>query len=134
MLDRGDELELVLQKGQHEDVLAHFRAILQDELKSVAAILAKCHTIWVIGDLFPPNRSQLSGSILNNFAVAVSDYTQGKQKPLVIELRAKSAPADATEDKQRSPADARYVPTSRSNGGHGIKEQIARGVGSIAAG
>jgi len=122
------------QKGQQEDVLAHFRAILRDELKPVAAILAKCHTIWVIGDLFPPNRSQLSGSILNNFAVAVSDYTQGKEKPLVIELRAQSAPAGATEDSKGPQAAARYVPTSRSNGDHGIKEQITQVVGSIAAG
>jgi hypothetical protein len=121
------------QKGQQEEALAHFRAILQDELNTVAGILAKCHTIWVIGDLFPPNKSQLSGSVLNDFAVAVSDYTGGKEKPLVIELKAKPAPGGATDDGQRPQAAARYVPTSRSNGGHGVTEQIAKLVGSSAA-
>lgn len=102
------------QRDQHEDVLAHFRAILDDELKSVAGILAKCHTIWVIGDLFSPNKTQLAGSVLNDFAVAVSDYTGGKDKPLVIELRAQPAPDGAIDDSQPQAA-ARYVPTSRSN-------------------
>ena len=119
------------QKDQKEDVLAHFRAILDDELKSVAGILAKCHTIWVIGDLFPPNKSQLSGGILNDFAVAVSDYTRGKEKPLVIELRARSAPGTATDDGERPQAAARYVPTSRSNG-HSAAEQITQALGSAA--
>ena len=123
---------IAAQKGQQEDVLAHFRAILQDELNPVAGILSRCHTIWVIGDLFPPTKSRLSGSVLNNFAVAVSDYTGGKDKPLVIELRAKSAPGGATHDGQRPQAAARFVPTSRSNGGHSVTEQVAQAVGSSA--
>src|SRR6266699_928129 len=106
------------QRDQHEDVLDHFRGILNDELKSVAPVLANCHTVWVIGDLCPPGKTQLAGEVLNKFAAAVSDYVEGKEKPLVIELRAKSAAKTAAGDSERlgPEAAARYVPTSRSNG------------------
>ncbi len=106
------------QRNQHEDVLDHFRGILNDELRSVAPVLANCHTIWVIGDLCPPGQTQLAGDVLNNFAVAVSDYVKGKEKPLVIELRANS-PVKTAEGGDRArvgpEAAARYVATSRSN-------------------
>lgn len=114
------------QRDDHEDVLAHFRAILDDELKSIAEILARCHTVWVIGDLGAPGETKLAGNILNNFAVAVSDYTQGKDKPLVIELQAESL-AGTVDQPQ---ADARYVPTSRSN--DGTTAQISEALGSGA--
>jgi hypothetical protein len=108
------------QRDRHEDVLGHFRAILRDELEPVAEVLAKCHTVWVIGDLSPPGNSQFVGDILDQFAVAVSDYTKGEEKPLVIELRAKSAADAAGSDRPQ--AAARYVSTARSNGDKAMTE------------
>jgi hypothetical protein len=121
------------QRDQHEDVLDHFRGILKDELKSVAPVLANCHTVWVIGDLCPPDKTQLAGEVLNKFAVAVSDYVKGKEKPLVIELRAKSAARAAAGDSERlgPEAAARYVPTSRSNDDDAMA-QISKALGSGA--
>jgi hypothetical protein len=108
------------QRDQHQDVLDHFRGILNDELKSVAPILANCHTVWVIGDLCPPGNTLLVGDVLDQFAVAVSDYTKGEQKPLVIELKAKDAAATPGSDKPE--AAARYVSTARSGSNDAVME------------
>jgi hypothetical protein len=115
------------QRDQHENVLDYFQGILNDELKSVAAVLANCHTIWVIGDLCPPGKTQLAGEVLNKFAIAVSDYVKGTEKPLVIELHAKSAAPTAAGPE----AAARYVATSRSNGDNATG-QISKALGSTA--
>jgi hypothetical protein len=119
------------QRDQHEDVLGHFRGILSDELKPVAEVLAKCHTVWIIGDLSRPGNSQLVGDILDRFAVAVSDYTKGEEKPLVIELRAKSAAGAAGTDSARPQAAARYVSTARSDGDEAMGE-TSKALGSGA--
>jgi hypothetical protein len=119
------------QRDGHENVLDHFRGILNGELQSIAPILAKCHTVWVIGDLCPPGNTLLVGDVLDQFAVAVSDYAGGEQKPLVIELQAKPAPGTLTGDAERREAAARYVPTSRSNGDDALA-QISKALGSAA--
>ena len=100
------------QRDHPEQFLGYFRGILSDELKSVAEVLARCHTVWVIGDLSRPGDTRLVGDILDQFAVAVSDYTKGKEKPLVIELRGKSGAAGS--DSEMPQAAARYVSTTRS--------------------
>jgi hypothetical protein len=117
------------QRGQHEDILTHFRGILSDELRPVAGILARCHTVWVIGDLSPPGNTQLIGDVLDQFAVAVSDYTKGEEKPLVIELRAKPAADAANGDGARPQAAARYVTTNRTDSDQAMAE-IVKAVGS----
>ena len=50
-------------------------------------MLARCHTVWVIVGLCPPGSTLLAGDVLDQFAVAVSDYTKGEEKPPVIELK-----------------------------------------------
>jgi hypothetical protein len=117
------------QRDQHQEVLGHFRGILNDELKSVAPILARCHTVWVIGDLSPPGNTLLVGDVLDQFAVAVSDYTKGEQKPLVLELKARSAAGASAGDKPE--AAARYVSTSRS-GGNDAMAEFSKALGSGA--
>jgi hypothetical protein len=104
------------QREQHQDVLDHFRGILNNELKSVAPVMARCHTVWVIGDLCPPGSTLLVGDVLDQFAVAVSDYTKGEQKPLVIELRDKPEAGVAGRRAAQPEAAARYVSTARSDG------------------
>ena len=90
-------------------------------------MLARCHTVWVIGGLCPPGNTLLAGDVLNQFVVAVSDYTKGEEKPPVIELKAKSA-AGAAE--ATVPA-ARYVSKSRSDGGDALTE-FSKALGSRA--
>ena len=119
------------QRDGHENVLDHFRGILNGELKSIAPVLAKCHTVWVIGDLCPPGNTLLVGDVLDQFAVAVSDYAKGEQKPLVIELQAKLASGTLPGDAERPEAATRYVPTSRSGAGD-VSAQISQALGSAA--
>jgi hypothetical protein len=101
------------QRDQSAAILEHFRNILNQELKPIAGVLAKCHTVWVIGDLYPPGSTVLVGGFLDEFAKAVSEYCQGKQKPLVIELKV-PAPAEAADSKPQPTAEARYVETLTS--------------------
>ena len=110
------------QRDQHQDVLDHFRGILNDELKSIAPVLARCHTVWVIGDLSPPGSRLLVGDVLDRFAIAVSDYTKGEQKPLVIELRDKPQSGVATSGTAQPEAAARYVDTARSDANNAMAE------------
>jgi hypothetical protein len=121
------------QRNQHQDILQHFRGILDDELRSIAPVLARCHTIWVIGDLCPTDDDTLLvGNVLDQFALAVSDYTQGQEKPLVIELKARPPAGAAAGDGAKPEAAARYVSTARSDGGDAMAE-ISKAVGSGAA-
>jgi hypothetical protein len=128
------------QRDQQEAILDHFRGILNQELKPIADVLAKCHTVWVIGDLGPPGSTRLAGEVLDEFARAVSDYSRGERSPLVIELRSipaaapagaaadadavragaasggvASAAVTAAGDKAWPTADARYVSMNRSD-------------------
>jgi hypothetical protein len=107
------------QRSEHAALLGHFRGILNEELKPIATILARCHTIWIIGDLCPSGNTMLVGDVLNQFAREISDYTKGERKPLVIELRARPAPAAAGRD--RLEAAARYISTARSEGEDALK-------------
>lgn len=116
------------QRDHHGDILDHFRGILNGELSSVAPVLARCHTVWVIGDLCGPGNTMLAGDVLDQFAVAVSDYTKGEQKPLVIELRAKPAPEVAGADAARPEAAARYISTARS--GDDANAEVSKAIGS----
>jgi hypothetical protein len=117
------------QRDQQQDVLDHFRGILNDELKSIAPILARCHTVWVIGDLSPPGSRLLVGDVLDRFAIAVSDYTKGEQKPLVIELRDKPQSGVATSGTAQPQAAVRYVDTARSDADNAMAE-ISKALGS----
>jgi hypothetical protein len=112
------------QRDQQEAILEPFRGILNRELKPIADVLAKCHTVWVIGDLGPPGSTLLAGDVLDEFARALSDYSRGERKPLVIELKsiptagaegAAAVASAATGDGPRPEADARYINTSRSD-------------------
>jgi hypothetical protein len=123
------------QRDQQEDILGHFRGILNQELKPIADVLAKCHTVWVIGDLGPPGSTLLAGDVLDEFARAVSDYARGERKPLVIELKsisaveaaagATAAAAGAAGDRPQPQANARYVSTSRSDINSGVTSRIS---------
>ena len=65
---------------------ARFTAMLQRDLASVAGVLKRCHTVWVLGDLCPPPpRGQLS-AVLADFAKAVARYCESSSDPLVVEL------------------------------------------------
>jgi hypothetical protein len=71
----------------------------------------------------------LVGDVLDQFAVAVSDYTKGEQKPLVIELRDKPRLRLAGSDAAQPEAAVRYVSTARSDADDAMAE-ISKALGS----
>jgi hypothetical protein len=73
------------EPGREANV-ARFKAMLQNELGTVAGALNRCHTVWVIGDLCPPPPRGQFGTVLNEFAKAVAEYCGSLCEPLVVEL------------------------------------------------
>ncbi len=66
--------------------LARFSAILKNDLKSIAGVLAQCHTVWVIGDLRPSDEGGTLPDTLDDFAKAIREYCSGKRPAVVVEL------------------------------------------------
>jgi hypothetical protein len=73
------------EPGREANV-ARFKAMLQNELGTVAGVLSRCHTVWVIGDLCPPPPRGQFDTVLSEFAKAVAAYCGSKCEPLVVEL------------------------------------------------
>jgi hypothetical protein len=68
---------------RREANIERFKAMLQSELGTVAGVLKRCHTVWVVGDLSPPPpRGQFSAALTK----AVAAYCGGSSDPLVVEL------------------------------------------------
>ncbi len=66
-----------------------FRQLLEGGLRAIAPVLAKCHTVWVIGDLRPDGQTAMAGEALNGFAKVVAEFCDAKQDVLVVELSAR---------------------------------------------
>jgi hypothetical protein len=60
--------------------LSKFQQLLEDKLANVAAVLAKCFTVWVIGDLRPKGQTTITGETLNQFARAIAMRRQARRK------------------------------------------------------
>ena len=66
--------------------IQRFEMMLGNQLKSVAPVLSRCHSVWVVGDLTPPLPPQQFSQLLNEFAKAVAQYCSASTNPLVVEL------------------------------------------------
>ncbi len=66
--------------------IQRFEMMLKNQLKSVASVLSRCHTVWVVGDLTPPLPPQQFSQLLNEFARCVAQYCDASADPLVVEL------------------------------------------------
>jgi|PersoiStandDraft_1058852.scaffolds.fasta_scaffold09554_3 hypothetical protein len=73
------------EPGREANV-ARFKTMLQNELGTVAGVLKRCHTVWVLGDLSPPPPRGQFDTVLNEFAKAVAAYCESSSDPLVVEL------------------------------------------------
>jgi hypothetical protein len=77
---------IALNEEGREASLERFKTMLQNDLGTVAGVLRRCHTIWVLGDLCPPPpRNQLE-TVLAQFAKAVADYCKSSSDPMIVEL------------------------------------------------
>ena len=54
-------------------------------------MLAKCHTVWVIGDLRANGQSAMKGGTLDDFARAITKLCDAELPALVVELSNEAA-------------------------------------------
>jgi hypothetical protein len=74
-----------------------FQKLLDTHLAAVAPVLAKCLTVWVIGDLRRDGPTAIVGKSLDQFARVIADFCQARlegrdpkgKKFLVVELSRK---------------------------------------------
>jgi hypothetical protein len=76
---------IATQEREQRANLEQFRNLLNTGLAAIAPVLARCHTVWVIGDLHPEGQT-IVGPVLDEFARVISDFCQGGREALVIEL------------------------------------------------
>jgi hypothetical protein len=78
---------------------AQFEAVLKSKLGSIADVLAKCHTVWVVGDLSSGDQTSMAGETLNQFARVIGRFCRAAKDVLVIELSRTSAPPLPSQPK-----------------------------------
>jgi hypothetical protein len=88
--DIGPLISAKTQAGQAD--LGQFQLTLAHGLGPIAAMLAKCHTVWVIGDLRAAGQSAMKGQALDDFARVIGEFCKAQQPVLVVELSAVPAP------------------------------------------
>jgi hypothetical protein len=90
---------IAAQEADQRANLEKFRRVLQDDLATVKSVLSRCHTVWVIGDLRPDGKSARMGETLDEFACAIAEFCNAKEKPLVVELSEVPEPSPGTRGK-----------------------------------
>jgi hypothetical protein len=105
---------IATQEQARQANLERFRKLLRTDLAAVASVLAKCHTVWVIGDLRPGGQTTMVGSVLDDFAHEIAGFCNAQQPALVIELSEiqKPVPVDGGRpavEGQTRPAQLRNV-------------------------
>jgi hypothetical protein len=74
--------------------IERFKRLL-NRLEPLAAALAKCHTVWVVGDLDPAS-NQASGPFLNDLAREIGKFCGATGQVLVVELSEPQTEPSAT--------------------------------------
>ncbi|MGZ5805428.1 MAG: hypothetical protein ACXWJT_14805, partial [Xanthobacteraceae bacterium] len=85
------------QEEEQRANLEQFRKILNNGLANIAPVLARCHTVWVIGDLHTEGQTTLVGHVLDEFARVVAEFCKGQREALVVELS--GAPETRPDDQ-----------------------------------
>ncbi|HEY7285375.1 MAG TPA: hypothetical protein VH497_08025 [Vicinamibacterales bacterium] len=67
-----------------DDHLEQFRLVLATQLGPIRSVLARCHTVWVIGDA--RRDGQVSADALDQFAREIKQFCDAKKNALVVEL------------------------------------------------
>ena len=86
------------REQQQRADLEKFRNAVHHDLAAIKGVLARCHTVWVIGDLCPDGKTAKAANGLSQFAGVVTDFCGAKQEPLVVAL---SDPPPAPETTER---------------------------------
>jgi hypothetical protein len=84
-----DDIGPVLAPAAGGAYAAYLRQVLNDCLATVRAVLARCHTIWVIGDPWGDGRISSEDRALDELADVIRDFCTVEGKPpklLVVQL------------------------------------------------
>ncbi len=82
--------------------LKQFELTLKHGLGPIAAVLAKCHTVWVIGDLRANGQSAMKGGTLDDFARAITKLCDAELPALVVELSNDAAAGTGPEAPRKT--------------------------------
>jgi hypothetical protein len=96
---------LAADEPNREANLDRFKRLLQKDLGLIAAVLRRCHTVWVWGDLRPTPASERMADVLDEFAEAVAEYCNSPHDAFVIELGPRTVrpvPPSAKADAMRT--------------------------------
>ena len=91
-----------------------FKQVLDSGLSAVVDVLARCHTVWVVGDLRAGSDTEIKGPTLDDFAAVIAGFCKAKQPALVVELSAapgadQESPVPSKPEGPPRPAQVRYV-------------------------
>jgi hypothetical protein len=76
---------LTTNAQNNDDLVGQFRLVLAEQLRSIRAVLARCHTVWVLGDAQRDGR--ISEKALNDFAFTIKEFCNARpNETLVVEL------------------------------------------------
>jgi hypothetical protein len=76
------------REQQQRADLEKFQKAVHHDLAAIKSVLARRHTVWVIGDLRPNGETATVTNSLGQFAGVVADFCDAEQQPLVVELSA----------------------------------------------
>ena len=76
------------REQQQRADLEKFQKAVHHDLATIKSVLARRHTVWVIGDLRPNGETATVANSLDQFGGVVADFCDAKQQPLVVELSA----------------------------------------------
>jgi hypothetical protein len=96
IIDDNGPLIAAQENEQHAN-LEKFQKLLDADLAAVAPVLAKCHSVWVIGDLRANGETATVGNSLDKFARTIAKFCKAERHPLVVELSEPPAPFVAAE-------------------------------------
>jgi len=74
------------REQQQRADLEKFQKAVHHDLATIKSVLARRHTVWVIGDLRPNGETATVANSLDQFGGVVADFCDAKQQPLVVEL------------------------------------------------
>jgi hypothetical protein len=80
------------REQQQRADLEKFQKALHHDLAAIKSVLARRHTVWVIGDLRPNGETATVANSLDQFARVVADFCEAEQQPLVVELSDRHQP------------------------------------------
>jgi hypothetical protein len=87
-----DDIGPVIGSQHAKTWIDQFRSLLALELYPIAEIVARCHTVWILGNR-SGNQTTLTPDVaLAPFAAAIAEFCESRCDPLIVELEENEAP------------------------------------------